>query len=806
MFDWIEEMRSAARMLRAGPGFSSSAILAIALGIGGVSSIFGLLDAVLWQPLPIAHAERLVAVTRIGRSEAGIGLPDAVAIRPELRGFDSFAAILPDWAIDRVDLAQPERLRGALVEAQYFRAVEVPALAGRLLDPADDVIGAPPVVVLGEAYWRSAFAADPRVLGRRLQLSGVTATVIGVAPEIADIFEKGIQLWMPIAPFAPWAPGSRGSNNFSAVARVAAGQSMDQAAAELISVSQRIAQSAGNADKVLTATPWLTHITSGYRNGLGLLSLAVGLVLLLATANVGALFVVRSARRKRELSVRHALGASGGRMLRQLLSEGLLIGFAGGLLGLLIAWLSFDLLRALASESLPRVASASLSPRVLGFAMLATLSSVCVFSLAPALLWGDRGWHQARSSGGVGSRTERRALAWLVTIEVCLATVLLGSAGLLLRSYLTLAEVPLGIEPAGAISGEVVLPEAGYPQIDRQSQAFSRMVDQLASTPGVTHAGMIVGPPLTVGQSISHTLMVEGTVFPEPENVSARFRPFMGDYFGAVGLAVLAGRAPVAADEGPTLRNAWVNRSFAERFFRGSNVIGARIAWKPGEASDGEQPHWMNVIGVVGDVRSSTLREPDPPAVYAPYLQRDASWIRFGTLVARFAGEATQARQTLAAAVSAGDPNIPLGEVAWMQQRAERALAGDRFNLQMIGSFALVALLLGLQGLFSVVAFAVEQRRSEMGLRLALGAPPRWAVWTLMRDTLKRCLVGAALGLGLSIFYGRWLSSMLYGVSPQDPLTLAIAVALILIVASIAILVPALRTLKIDPKIAMSVD
>lgn len=806
MSSWIDELRSAARILRKSPGFSASAILAIALGIGGISAIFGLLHAVLWQPLPIAHGERLVAVTRVGQSEAFIGLPDALAIRPELRAFDSFAAILPDWAIDRVDLSQPERLRGALVEASFFDAVEVPAVVGRLLEAADDARGAPAVVVLSEAYWRSAFAADPGVLGRSLQLSGVAATVIGVAPDSADVFEKGTQLWMPIAPFAPWAPSSRGSNNFSAVARVAVGQPFDQAAAELLSVSKRIAQAGGNADKVLVATPWLAHVTAGYRSGLGLLSLAVALVLLLATANVAALFVVRSARRQRELSVRHALGASDGRMRRQLFSEGLLIGIVGGLLGLLIAWLSFDLLRLLASATLPRVGSASLSPRVLGVAILATVGSVCIFSLAPAWQRRNRSLLQTRSGSGLGSRPERLALSWLVTIEVCLATILLGSAGLLLRSYLALVDVPLGIEPEAVVSGEVVLPEAGYAQLDRQSQAFSRMVQQLESTPGVTHAGMIVGPPLTIGQSIGHTLMVEGMEFPEPENVSARFRPFLGDYFGAVGLRVLAGRAPVAADETTALRSAWVNRSFADRFFRSGNVIGARIAWKPGEASDSDEPRWMKVIGVVDDVRSSSLRELDPPAVYAPYLQRDADWIRFGTLIARFSSAALDARTALVAAIAAGDPNIPLGEFAWMQQRAERALGADRFNLQMIGSFAVIALLLGLQGLFSVVAFAVEQRRSEIGLRLALGAAPHLAVWTLMRDTLRRCFVGAAIGLAINIVGGQWLSSGLYGVSPQDPLALAGAVVLILLVASIAVLIPALRTLRVDPKVAMSIE
>jgi len=806
MAGWIDDLLAAARALRRYPGFSLSAILAIGLGIGGVSAVFGLLDAVLLQPLPIAHAERLVAVTRIDSREASIGLPDAVAIRPQLRQFDAFSAVLPDFAIDRVDDEAPERVRTSLVEADYFRAVEVHPILGRVLIATDDVVGAAPVVVLSVRYWRSAFASDPAVVGRVMQLSGVAATIVGVVPDITDVFETGAQMWMPIAPFAAWAPASRGSNNFSAIARVNSASTIADANAELLQISRRLAIEGGNPDKVLGTTPWLQYLTADFRSGLWLLSTAVALVLLLATANVAALFVVRSARRRRELAARQALGANTAHLLRQLLSEGLCLGLAGGVLGLTLAWLGFDALRALAAESLPRLAEAELSMAVVAVALISTLISVCLFSLAPALQWPKPGAAGLRDQRATGSGSERRALALLVTVEVTLATALLGSAALLTRSYTQLMDVPLGIQTTAVIAGEVVLPEAGYAKLDKQSRSFAAMVEALGQNPSVVAAGMVVGPPLSAGQSISHSLLVEGVQFTQADDAQARYRPFVGDYFSAVSLPILAGRAPTSADEHAGVRTAWVNRSFARRYLSGRDPIGSRVAWQPGEASDAETPQWMTVMGVVDDVRSSDLRDADPPVVYAPYLQREANWIRFGTLIAKMKSKASDGRGALTAAVAAGDAQIPLGELAWLSERADRALASDRFNLQMVGSFALIALLLGLQGLFSVVAFAVEQRRAEMGLRMALGANPRDAVWTLMRDGLARCAIGAVLGAALTIALSRWLSSVLYGVSPHDPLTLTAAVIMVLAASFVAVLLPALRTLRIDPKVAMRAE
>lgn len=793
MNTWVSELRSAWRSLRRAPGFAATAIATLALGVAGVALVWALTEAVLLEPLPLPDSQRIVALHRSGSDEAGVSLPDSQALRERLRHFAAVSVVAPDFALDRDDGERPQRVRAALVESAYFQVLALAPVQGRLLEASDDRPGATPVAVLGERYWRTAFAADPGVIGRRLRLSGISTEIVGVIADQADLIEMGTELWATIPPFAPWAPSSPGSNNFELVARVAADATVAAARAELASVSDALARERGTPDKVLDATPMLEFVTASARQGLWLLLAAVILLLLLATANIAALVLVRSNRRAPELALRHALGASRNQLLRQLLAEGLVLGLIGGGIGVALAIAGFGALRDLAAGALPRLTTADIDASVVAVAFTAALLSALGAAALPA--WRVRSSRAATRAVGIGQqRSETRALARLITVEVTLASALIGATGLLIQSFLALNALPLGFDPTGVISAEVVLPESRYDQLEPQSRAFTQMVQALGDEPGVDHAALVVGPPLTAGQGIGHTLLIEGMSLVD---ASARYRPFVGDYFSAMGMPLLAGRGVQAGDSDGE-RLAWVNQTFVRQYLKGRDPIGARVAWKPGEAGADSAPRWMRVVGIVADVRGNALRVAEPPVVYAPYVQREANWIRFGTLVARVHGDPAGYRAALARAVQAGDPALPLGEVVSMLDRSDRALARDRFMLQLVGLFAGLALLLGAQGVFGVVSFAVEQRRTEIGVRLALGARPGQTVTTLMRSTLTPILVGSAAGLLLTVVAGRLLSSLLFAVSANDPAALAASAATLVATALLAAWLPARRAQQID--------
>lgn len=808
MRNLIVDLRLALRHALRRPGFALAAILSLALGVGAVTVVFSLVDAVLLRPLDVPRAEGLVALHRVGGEEADISLPDAVALRRELRQLDAVSLIATDWALDLARTDAPLHVNAGLTESHWFAALGVRPLAGRLLDAADDVPGAEPVIVLRERLWRSAFAADPAVLGRVLRLSGVSARVVGVAPDAADVLDARIEAWVPVPPFAPWAPTSPGSNNFEAIGHLAAGASLASAREELRAVTAaRAAANPKGSDKILDLTPLAQRLSASVRGGLWLVLGAAALVLLLAGVNVAALLLVRGSGRVREIAVRHALGAGRPRITAQLLGEGLLLGLAGGAVGVLLAVLGLDAFKALVPGDVPRLAQASIDGRALATALVATLACALGFSLAPALhLGGEALAGGLRGGRSLGSASRQRSLDAFVVFEVASAALLLALSALLLRSFAALVDAPLGFEPRQVATAELVLPEAGYGQREPQTRAITAIVDRLRATPGVRAAGFVTGMPLAGTGRISHSLVVDGVAFDDGPAPGAAFRPFDGAYFEAMGIRTLAGRAPAASARDAASRVAWVNRRFAETVLRGRDPVGMRIAWTPGEASESPEPQWMTVAGVVDDVRGTALRSDDVAAVYVPYVQRDDGWIRFGSLVARVEGDPAAYAQVLQAAVTAVDPEVALAAFDTLAARVERASGRDRFNLLLVSTFGAIALLLGLQGLFGVVAYAVEQRRAEIALRLAIGASPRAAIALALRQGLRPALAGVAIGLAGALALGRLLAGLLYGVSPHDLPALLAAAAAVSAACVLAVWWPAQRAGRVEPMTALRGD
>jgi putative ABC transport system permease protein len=795
------DMRRALRQALLRPGLALTAVLTMALAVASVTSIYALVDGILLRAPDVPAADRLVVVHRVDARLASLSWPDVLALRAERSPLSDIAALMPQWALDWVGQGEPARLQATLIESAYFDVVQVAPVLGRLLQPRDDIVGAPAVAVVSESFWQSQFSADPQILGRRIRLSGVEVEIIGVAPGRADVLGTQPDFWLPIPPFAPWAASSPGSNNFSVIGSVASPESLNGARTQLRSVSARLSRARfGHDEKELSFTPLVEHMTSSYRHGLWMLLGAVVLVLALAIVNVAALLLVRASGRGSEIAVMRALGATQAAIFRQLLCEGLLLGIAGGTLGLIVAVMGLDALKSFAPAELPRLAAVVIDWRVFGCAVGISLFSALSFSVVPALhLGASRSGPGISAQRSVGGRDAQRKLGWFMSIEVALAVVLLGAAAVLGKSYLALSRVDIGFEAEHRASAEFVMPEKGYSGKSAQSTAVTAVVANLQASPGVESAAFITGLPLSSSGSIGHSFVLEGEP-PGDESPGARFRPFHGDYIRALGLRLLAGRGVATSDGPESVRVAWVNQEFVKRYLQGRDPLNTRIAWTPGEAADAALgPQWMQIVGIVGDVQAETLRDGDAAVVYAPYMQRDDVWIRFGSLIVKVQGNAGDFRQPMQAAVSAFDPAIAIDGFMTLEERARQALSGDRFQLQVASIFGLIAFLLGVQGIFGVIAFAVEQRRAELGVRLALGASPQHAVQLILRWGIGRILFGMAAGLLAALWLLRMLGDLLYAVSPYDVQALGAACFAIAGTCLLAIWLPARRAARIDP-------
>ncbi len=775
---------TALQALLRSPRFSISALATLTLGISALTLVVALAYSILTAPLPIPESQQVVSITRLGKSDANLSLPDAITLRPNLSEFEAISAIDVDFALDWLTTDGPQRLRGSLIEADFFRVLGIAPLHGRLTRSSDDLPGAAPVVVLRESFWRRAFDADPAAIGRMLTVSGVRTEIIGVIADESDIYEVSVDLYAPFPPFVPWALSSPGSNTFEMIGRIAHGSSLTAARAQLQAISADYAKANGN-EKHLDATSFVELLTAPVRPALQVLLVAVGLMLLLVMANVVALLRVHFSRRESEWATRAALGASDGTLHAQRIVEVCWLTLGASICGAAIASILFAFAQLALSPALPRLAQSSFPTWILlALPLLALLLGLAVGTVSA---------HSSSSvrSGVAGSRRHVRALHRLMVAEVAVAGALLGAALLLAQSFVALSALPLGFEPAQVIGATIVLPEREFSAKDRQSRAFSTMVETLQNSPGIRHAALVVGPPL-VSNRISHTL-----IFENGEQGSATFRPIIGDYFAALGVQVLAGQGSNGTDANGE-RIAWINQSFANAFFKDISPLGERVSIPPGEAGPGNEPRWMRIVGIVADVRGGGIRNDEGPALYAPYLQREADWIRFGTLVARTNGDMANFREVLQDAASTGAPNVPIAEAITMQAMTDHAFAQDRLILQLVAAFAALAVFLALQGVFGVVSFAIRQRRAELGLRMALGAAPAQASGLLLSESSRAIALGCVLAPGLLFLAEDVLSSVLFGISATDPPTLAAALAMIAAAALLAVWWPSRRAAKLD--------
>jgi predicted permease len=808
-----QDLRYAARLLRKSPGFTLVAVLSIAFGIGATTAIFSVVNAVLLRPLPFADGERLVIVNELVPQITSTPIPMPA---PDTRdfaaaaSFERSAAMAPELK-DVSGAAAPERLKGLRVSPSLFPMLGATPLRGRVFTQDDDRPGIR-VAIVSHRLWQRQFSGDPTLVGRTMLLDREPYEVIGVMPPDFTFPIKGsvdgidgaygADFFIPLA-LTPEELKRRDGFAFTVMAKLAPGVTIERAGAEAAAIATRTQeQYSPSQRKALelraVVRPLFETIVQDSRRLLTLLFGAVALLLAIACANVANMLLNRAIGRGRELAVRMALGASRRRVIGQLLTESVLLGLMGGLLGAAIARIGTTLLVRVLPETLPRTGEIAVDATVLTFAIALSVLTGLLFGLAPALSASRGGLQAALRDAGKGMSSSarwNRVRQGLAVTELALALVLLAGAGLLLRSLLFAVTASPGFSVGGTLAASVVLPETEYATPVRWREFFDRLQRDTASLPGVQSVG--AGTDLPFESNLQRIFTPEPPArLPGTDSIIG-YAVVQGRYFETLGIPLRQGRLLTDADGNKdAMPVVLVNDTFVRRYYGDRPVIGSRIKFG---TLTGDAP-WVTIVGVVGSVgKGGPDREPFPH-VYQSVGQADfPDLLRRMNVVARVSGDPASLLPALRERVQALDPHLPLDGLKTMEQAAAAALAPRRATASLVGVFAVSALLLAALGLYGVLAYAVGQRTQEFGIRLALGAEPRQVLGLVLREGLVLALSGVTIGLTLSALLGRTLASFLYGIGAYDPAVLIGVPVVLLLVAIAASVIPARRAVRVDP-------
>jgi putative ABC transport system permease protein len=799
----LTDLRHSVRVLLAHRAFTLVTVVTLALGVGANTAIFSLVDAVLLRALPYAQPDRLVVVweQNYGRGKDSNVVSPANYLQWQERNdvFASMAALV-DTRPTLTGEGEPEEVQGQLVTSSLFSLLGVAPQIGRTFDDQEDHPGHDAVVLLSDRLWRRRFGADPGIVGRSIAVSGRTVTVVGVMRPEFRILSRTAELWLP-KPFdaADRAPKGR---FLRVVARLREGVSLPRAQAAMDVMGQRLrAQYPDfNAGWGIRVVPLKEQLVGQVRRGLVVLFGAVGFVLLIACVNVANLLLGRGLGREREFAVRAALGASRWRLVRQLLTEGLLLALMGGTLGVVLAgWLLDWILPAAARVlPIPTLAAVTLDGRVLAFALVASLLTAVLFGLVPALAASRPNLDVTLRDTGRGStegRRRRRLRGALVVAETALAVVLLTGSGLMLASLARLLAVDQGFNPEHVLTMRVLLPTSKYASVRDRVAFFDGAIERMKHLPGVRAAGAVSCLPLG-GPSIATSFTVEGRPAPPPgESPVADIRLVDGDYFQALGIPLRSGRLFSDLDGTEGHRAAIINQTLARQLFADREPIGQRVRVVLGEPKAADE-----IVGVVGDTRSERADQDVRPMIYWPNRQLGFPWMAFairtdGDPLAWRTAALTQLRQL--------DPTQPVADISTMDALVGESVEQRRFTMALLSAFALLALLLAALGLYGVLSHSVAQRVPELGVRLALGADRGAVLRLVMGEALGFSMLGLVVGLGAATASGRLIRGLLFGVRPTEPLVF-VAVSVLLLLASLAAgYLPARRAAHLDPIVAL---
>jgi putative ABC transport system permease protein len=803
----LQDLRHGYRVLRKSPGFAAVAILTLGLGIAAATAIFSVVNAVLLRPLAIEDSSRVMLLQEQWRGSLGdVSAGNYNDIKKQGSSYAEISCS-NDTSFNLETQGLPERVDGEIATSNYFATFGVQPIAGRVFTADEDQPGHAPVVVISERFWRTSLHADTGVIGKPIRINGLPTTVVGVMPKTFDPLLSNSNLWIPAA-FRPAQLADHDDHYLNVMARLKAGVAMAKAQSELDVIAQRLQQQypLDDADRGFRIQPLASALLGDQRLSLRMMLAAVGFLLLIACANIANLQLARSRTRQKEIAMRAALGASPNRIVRQLLAENLVLGLAGGIVGVLLAYWAVSWIVAHGPAEMPRLDQSRIDGSTLAFACAVALLSSFLFGLAPALRSASTRLNEVfKSASGTVGGTRDRVRSLLVVGEVALALILMVGAGLLIRSALLVSHVDPGFDTSNVVVGRVGLPDAGYHEPAVARQTFERMIAAADALPGVESAAVVSRAPLAGGGS-SNGLLAEGKAVDLANVVNSQLQIISPSYLSTARVPLKSGRDFTPQDTRSSAFVAIVNETLARIMWPGENAIGKRFSCCEPGPKGRMDPTWHEVVGVAADLRAAGLDRQAQPTFYIPLAQTPpASWDWIGRtmdLVVRTRGGAVPSRE-LQSTVASVAPEVPIYRLSSMQQKISSTLERSHFDTFLLSIFASTALLLSSVGIYGVLSYLVAQRTRDIGIRMALGASQERIVWDVLGFGVRLAGIGLAIGLAGALAATRLLSSLLYNVRPTDAITFAAVSLLLLVVALIASYLPARRATRIDPIIAL---
>jgi putative ABC transport system permease protein len=807
----LQDLRYTLRRLAKSPAFTAIVVLTLALGIGANTAIFSAVNAVLLRPLPYHEPGRLVTIEHLYPSldlEAQVSVPGFLDYSRKGRSFESMA-VQTGWQANLTGVGEPVRMQGQRVTGRFFETYRVPAMLGRTLQPGEDAAGRDRVAVVSYDAWQRIFGADPGIVGRNLALNGESYEVVGVMPGgFRDFFNRNAEIWAPLVFQSDQLTDENRTNEFlNLTARMKPGVTIEQAQGEMRTLAEQLKRDYEQnypPDWSLLVTGLSLQATGDVRPALLVLLGSVGFVLLIACANVANLLLARAAARAKEIAVRTALGASRERLLRQLLTESLIVSLAGGAVGLLLAYVGVRTLATMDIGNLPRAEEIGIDGTVMVFTVAVSLVAGVLFGLAPAMHTATPNLHGALKEGGRGTTADRGSHTLrrsLVVTEVALALTLLTGAGLLLKSFARLQGVDPGFEPSNLLTFNLSLPQARYSNDTTQAAFFDRTLPAIARVPGVVGVGATTVMPFG-GSWSTASFDIEG--YQPPENQPGPWgdiRIVNPQFFEAMRIPLLRGRYLTDQDRDGGRLVAVIDQEFVRRYWPNDDPIGKRFTFGPPDGvTDTTQNQWIEVVGVVGHTAHEGL---DADARIQLYLSYRQAARPFMAVAVRTTGSPERYVNLVRDAVRSVDPDQPISGVSNMEELLSRAVGPRRLSMMLLSLFSGIALVLASIGIYGVMSYSVTQRSRELGVRIALGADRGDVLRLVLRQGMGLALLGIGVGLAAALALTRLIESQLYGVTATDPITFILVAGVLATTALLANLLPALRAMQMDPAVVL---